>query len=125
MRAGVADYHPVIIAYHMRSHPEAVSHCDRPFATHPPPLRTARPAQDFWWGDELFGDEDARRRLRSSVRRTRAHTGSAPQQCQWQDWARTARHIAPPQKSGHIRTSEVNNFDYPVVSWRTKDATSQ
>ena len=57
MRAGVADYRPVIIAYHMRSHPEAVSHCSRPFATHPPPVWTARPARDFC-GDELFGDED-------------------------------------------------------------------
>ena len=27
MRAGVAESCPVIIAYHMRSHPEAVSHC--------------------------------------------------------------------------------------------------
>ena len=57
MRAGVADYRPVIIAYHIRSHPEAVSYCSRPFATHPAPVWTARRAKDFW-GDALFGDED-------------------------------------------------------------------
>ena len=59
MRAGVADYRPVIIAYHMRSHPEAVSYCSRPLSTHPPPLapvRTARRAQDFCV-PALFGDE--------------------------------------------------------------------
>ena len=48
MRAGVAESCPVIIAYHMRSHPEAVSHCSRPLSTHPPPVRTACRAQDFW-----------------------------------------------------------------------------
>ena len=57
MRAGVAESCPVIIAYHMRSHPEAVSHCSRPLSTHPPPVRTACPAQDFWV-PALFGDED-------------------------------------------------------------------
>ena len=48
MRAGVGESCPIIIHYHMRSHPEADSHCDRPFATHPPPVWTARRAQDFW-----------------------------------------------------------------------------
>ena len=58
MRAGVADYRPVIIAYHMRSHPEAVSHCDRPFPTHPAPSRTACPTQDFWPLLHLRDDAD-------------------------------------------------------------------
>ena len=58
MRAGVADYGPVIIAYYMRSHPEAVSHCDRPFSTHPAPVRTACPAQDFWPLLHLRDDAD-------------------------------------------------------------------
>ena len=57
MRAGVAESCPVIIAYHMRSHPEAVSYCSRPLSTHPPPVRTACPAQDFCV-PALFGDED-------------------------------------------------------------------
>ena len=58
MRAGVAESCPVIIAYHMRSHPEAVSHCSRPLSTHPPPVRTACRAQDFWQLLHLRDDAD-------------------------------------------------------------------
>ena len=50
MRAGVAESCPVIIAYHMRSHPEAVSHCSRPLSTHPPPVRTACPRRRTFAG---------------------------------------------------------------------------
>ena len=67
MRAGVGESCPIIIHYHMRSHPEAASHCDRPFATHPPPVWTARRAQDFWSLLHLRDDADTGDQAKGAV----------------------------------------------------------
>ena len=103
MRAAVDEYRPDITNHHIRSHPEAVSHCSRPLSTHPPPVWTARRAQDFC-GGALFGDEDGGCAHRS-VLCTRAHY----QECT-AAMARLGEHGAAHRPPAKVRThKDVGN----------------
>ena len=109
MRAGVAESCPVIIAYHMRSHPEAVSHCSRPLSTHPPPVRTACPAQDFWGGMHSSATKTAAALI------VPAHSGTY-QECA-AAMAGLGEHGAAPRRCPKVRThKDVGSEQFYIIS---------